>query len=97
MHRQSFIHCAILSGAFILFSGILMSSAHAADPSPNRPIPLVITTEGNALAAGSIEDSLKACLARIPNDATTGQRMIAEQGCRRDEADRKPIQAVPGR
>ncbi|HEY6972697.1 MAG TPA: hypothetical protein VI359_00190 [Nitrospiraceae bacterium] len=97
MHRQSFIHCAILSGAFTFFMGMLMSSAYAADPSPNTPVPSAIIAEGNALASGSIEDSLKACLARIPNDATTGQRMIAEQGCRRDEADRKPIQAVPGR
>jgi len=97
MHRQSFIHCAILSGAFTFFSGILISSAHAADPSPNRPVPSAITTEGNALAAGSIEDSLEACSGSIPNDATTGQRMIAEQGCPRDEADRKPIHAVPGR
>jgi len=97
MHRQSFIHCAILSGAFTVLSGTLVSPTLAAGPSPNTLVPLNVGAGGNALAAGSVEDSLKACLARIPNDATTGQRMIAEQGCQRDEADRKPIQVVPGR
>lgn len=94
MLRQSFIHCAILSGAFTLLSGFLVSSAHAASASPNTP---AVTAGGTALAAGSVEDSLKACLARIPKDATIGQRMVAEQGCQRDEGDRKLIQAVPGR
>ena len=94
MYRQSFIHCAILSGAFALLSGILVAPALAAGPFPNTP---AVTAGGTMLAAGSVEDSLKACLARIPNDATSGQRMIAEQGCQRDEANRKPIQAVPGR
>ncbi len=97
MRHQSFIHCVILSGAFILLSGIFVSSAHAASASPNTPVPPAVTTPGNAIAAGAIEDSLLACLARIPKDATTGQRMIAEQSCRRDEGDRKPFQATTSR
>jgi hypothetical protein len=97
MHRQSFIHCAIVSGAFTLLSGILVSPTLAAGPSQDTSVPPTASAGGNALAAGSVEDSLKACLARIPNDATSGQRMIAEQGCQRDEGDRKPMQAVPGR
>lgn len=48
-------------------------------------------------AAGAVEDSLKACLARIPKEATAGQRMIAEQSCQRDETGRRAIDAVPGR
>jgi hypothetical protein len=35
-------------------------------------------------------------MARIPNDASAGQRMVAEQSCDRDEANRRPVQAVPG-
>ncbi len=50
-----------------------------------------------AMAAGAVGDTLKACLARIPADASAGQRMIAEQSCGRDQGDRKLIQAVPGR
>ncbi len=51
----------------------------------------------NTAAAGAVEDSLKACLARIPKEATVGQRMIAEQSCQRDETGRRAIDAVPGR
>lgn len=39
-------------------------------------------------ASGAVEDTLKACLARIPTDATGGQRMIAQDSCKRDEATR---------
>jgi hypothetical protein len=40
------------------------------------------------IASGSAEDSLDACLARIPKEASSGQRMLAEQSCRRDQAAR---------
>jgi hypothetical protein len=36
-----------------------------------------------------VEDSLNACMARIPKDATAGQRMLAEESCRRDQALRR--------
>jgi hypothetical protein len=52
-------------------------------------------TEPNT-AAGSAEDSLQACMGRIPTDASIGQRMIAEQSCHRDESAREPFEAVPG-
>ncbi len=54
-------------------------------------------TGSGAMAAGAVGDTLQACLARIPADASAGQRMIAEQSCGRDQGDRKLIQAVPGR
>jgi hypothetical protein len=41
------------------------------------------------IAAGAVEDSLNACLARIPKDATAGQKMLAEESCRRDQAARR--------
>ena len=48
------------------------------------------------VAAGAVEDTLQACMARIPRDASIGQRMVAERGCQRDESDRKPFQADYG-
>ena len=48
------------------------------------------------IAAGAVEDTIEACKARIPKDASIGQVMIAEQSCWRDENERKPVQAVPG-
>ncbi|SPP64747.1 hypothetical protein [Nitrospira lenta] len=41
------------------------------------------------VAAGAVEDNLNACMARIPKDASNGQRMLAEESCRRDQANRR--------
>jgi hypothetical protein len=41
------------------------------------------------MAAGEVEDTLKACLARIPKDGSAGQRMLAEQSCEQAEGTRK--------
>lgn len=41
------------------------------------------------IATGSVEDDLNACMARIPKDASAGQRMLAEESCRRDQANRR--------
>lgn len=49
-----------------------------------------------AAASGTQADTLEACLARIPKDASAGQRMIAEASCERDEANRKAIRSAPG-
>lgn len=97
MKHLSFFHRSIISATFVLLSGVLLSLAHAASSSPNTPALPAGATPANALAAGASEDSLTACLARIPKDATIGQRLIAEQSCRRDEGDRKPFQATLGR
>jgi hypothetical protein len=39
-------------------------------------------------AAEIAEETLDTCLGRIPKDASVGQRMLAEQTCRRDFAIR---------
>jgi hypothetical protein len=47
------------------------------------------SSSGNRIAAGAEEETLDTCLARIPKDATAGQKMLAEQTCRRDYAPRR--------
>ena len=47
-------------------------------------------------AYGTTGDSKQACMDRIPSGASAGQRMLAEESCKRDEANRGSIQAVPG-
>jgi hypothetical protein len=47
------------------------------------------------VASGAVEDTLKACLARIPHMASEGQRMLAEQTCRNQEVVRKTNQGPP--
>ncbi len=44
-----------------------------------------IAKSGNRASAGTQGDSLKACMASIPVDATSGQRMLAEESCKRDQ------------
>ena len=41
------------------------------------------------IAAGVEEETLDTCIARIPQNATAGQRMLAEQTCRRDFSARR--------
>lgn len=40
---------------------------------------------GDRASAGTQGDSLEACMARIPKDASAGQRMLAEDSCKRDQ------------
>ena len=47
------------------------------------------------IASGAVEDSLKACLARIPEKASVGQRMLAERTCQGEEGSRKTINNAP--
>lgn len=44
-----------------------------------------IAKSGNRASAGTQGDSHDACMARIPTDATSGQRMLAEETCARDQ------------
>jgi len=44
------------------------------------------------IAVGSVKDTLKLCLGRIPQDASTGQFMLAEQNCQQVENGRTNIQ-----
>ncbi|OQW32826.1 MAG: hypothetical protein A4E19_05590 [Nitrospira sp. SG-bin1] len=44
-----------------------------------------IAKSGNRASAGTQGDSMHACMARISTDATAGQRMLAEESCKRDE------------
>src|SRR5512139_1838514 len=45
-----------------------------------------IAKSGNRPSAGTQGDSLNGCMARIPTDATAGQRMLAEESCKRDQS-----------
>lgn len=44
---------------------------------------------GDRAASGTQGDTLDACMARIPKDASSGQRMLAEESCKRDQANRR--------
>jgi hypothetical protein len=68
-----------------------------AAPPPSGELAPSVSPEGiGSITPGAAEDRLKACLARIPKDASIGQRILAGTSCERDEMDRKSIPAVPG-
>jgi hypothetical protein len=69
--------------------------AHAADPLMKEVLVLAQVGEGHVPASGAAEDTLKACLARIPKVASVGQRMLAEQTCAGEEETRKAIRVAP--
>ena len=83
----------------MLLSILALSStqpAHATDPLVGKvrdsasPIAKI-----GLIASGAAEDSLKACRARIPDLASVGQRMLAEQSCASEEGSRKAIRSAP--
>jgi hypothetical protein len=81
----------------ILLSGSLEAAliqAQDREPATVAPGSNAITDED--IAPGSVEDTIRACMARIPQDASIGQRMIAQQGCWKDQNDREPFESVPG-
>jgi hypothetical protein len=83
--------CVVL----LLFAASWVSVlAQVADPPPVTRAPGSDTTIKPRIAAGAVEDTLKVCMARIPKEASIGQRMTAEQSCGRDERDRNPFLAA---
>jgi hypothetical protein len=80
----------------LLVGSLGLAVARAQDRQPAIVAPGTNATNEADIAAGAAEDTLRACMARIPKDASIGQLMIAEQGCWRDENNRNPVQSVPG-
>ena len=68
--------------------------ANAAE-QPVKETPRAPATDLNSVAANSTDDTLKACLARIPEGASAGQRLLADQNCRGEERTRQEMQASP--
>ncbi len=93
----SSIGLAVMTTGCAEMNGGSMSSGTG---SPTRGTPTaetsVVTTGPNRVSQGTQGDTLEACIARIPSDASAGQRMIAERTCQRDDENRASILAVPG-
>lgn len=87
----------VMVACLMLSVGCAETSSQEVGQSSGETTTPVATAGRSGMAAGAVGDTLQACLARIPADASAGQRMIAEQSCGRDQGDRKLIQAVPGR
>ena len=60
------------------------STGTSSTPSGTTSKPATSTTIPQSL--DPFADTINACLSRIPKDSTSGERMMAEGSCRRDEA-----------
>jgi hypothetical protein len=65
------------------FAGACATSEEVRTPGAT---PKTTTTTPTPPRTSQPSDPLQACMARIPKDATAGQRAMAEQSCRRDFA-----------
>lgn len=81
----------------VLFAALpigLTLPVQAADLLVQRPTGFAPMAELDVMASGAAEDTLKACIARIPVFASAGQRMLAEQSCAGAEEVRKTLRSV---
>jgi hypothetical protein len=105
MHIHSLVKRFLLfSSVVLLVSSLSPCSSHAEDQKPKgateeqQPkgnLVLPPRDKFGDVSPGAAEDTLKACLARIPEQATVGQRMMAELTCEREEQIRKTYQGSP--
>ena len=68
---------------------------YAADQPVTGPLVPAQASALGQVASGAVEDTLKACLARIPAVATVGQRMLAERSCAGEEGARALSPGAP--
>jgi hypothetical protein len=87
----------VLIASLALISWIAAPSADAASKKPKASTPPTQSEGRSTVASGAVEDTTSACQTRIPKDATGGQRLMAEDSCKRDQASRQSIEATPGR
>ena len=92
MRTYLFIKHIVTLTSLVLISWL---PALAAEPLSAGTPPIVSTVGQASVAAGAVEDTLKDCLARIPKDASAGQRMLAQQSCEIVEGTRKLDNAAP--
>lgn len=96
MHTHLVITRIVLMAVLALIPWIAAPSAEAAGKAPKASAPPTQSDGRSSVASGAAEDSQQACLARIPKDATAGQRMIAEHSCKRDQTSRQSFEDSPG-
>ena len=94
MRIQLFMKQVVLIGCLVASAMVQTGEGQAADLRALESAAPITTGEMNILASGSVEDTLKLCLARIPKDASAGQRLLAEQSCQGAERTRSTSQGA---
>jgi hypothetical protein len=75
----------------VLCSALLLTMAWSstARPAPDAKPGKKKKPTSEASKPAAKPDTLQACLDKIPKNATLGQRLLAEQSCKREEEQRK--------
>jgi hypothetical protein len=90
--------CATKVSMVMLLASLLPLSTlpvHAADLLVEEARSFAPIGKLGVMASGAVEDTLKACMARIPEVASAGQRMLAVQSCAGEEKTRKASRSAP--
>jgi hypothetical protein len=82
---------SILFVSALLMAPTAVLTAQAADGQLKGATLAAPASDRNAMASDAVEDTLKACLGRIPSDASAGQRMLAEQSCAGQQETRQLV------
>lgn len=92
MSERSLGLCGVVAVVGLMFGGCASDGAmgtSGSGSSSGSGATFGTTKNIERVASGAVEDNLNACMARIPKDASAGQRMLAEESCRRDQANRR--------
>src|SRR2546430_15523548 len=81
MRSYLFIRHTVLVASLMLIPWISPLSAYAADQQSGKAIHSASAEALDVAAVGAASGTLKGRLARIPKDATAGQRLGGAQGC----------------
>ena len=86
MKQVLFLSRTIFSAVLLLLPLAVPAGILAAEPDEGTRA--LQTQNRNQIAVESTQDSLKACLARIPADASAGQLLLAQQNCQQVASER---------
>ena len=89
--NQSYISGALLLFALLLALPAVTAAAATSDEHMKGAMILTPATQQDVMASEAVEDTLKACMVRIPLDATRGQRLLAEQNCAGQQQTRQLV------
>lgn len=89
MKHENFLTRAIFVASLMVLPLILPMESSAAEPMKEvMAVPKKLIQGVEQIAVESVQDSLKACLGRIPLDASVGQLLLAEQNCQQVQGER---------
>ncbi len=96
MRTHAFVTRSLLCSSVLLVAFSLSPCpTHAEETHVKGAMITARPDKHSDVASGAVEDTLKACLARIPDKASVGQRMLAERTCQGEEGIRKTNQGAP--